>query len=150
MADPDQEARRQPDPTADGSCHGSTATEAKESGDAQSSACLTNRWSLRRRKETLPEKEVEGCPIAVETTKIESQPLMSFLEIITSDKLCSVFMRKLESQVLFHYYILYYYLIIIFCCLACILLITSVIVMLLIFMKYLESMSFVQDKKRNA
>ncbi|KAJ0989779.1 hypothetical protein J5N97_008135 [Dioscorea zingiberensis] len=91
--EPGQEVGREPDPAADRSCHGSTATETRESGDAQSSAALKKRRSWRRSK-----KKQEAALPAAEPAKIESRPLMSFIEMITSDKLCSVLMRRLESQ----------------------------------------------------
>ncbi|KAJ4811212.1 DNA-binding bromodomain-containing protein [Rhynchospora pubera] len=69
---------------------GESVAESKESSDVQSSASL----STRRRK-AVSSGEVEVGPAL---SLAESQPLVAFLEILRSDKLGSVFERRLESQ----------------------------------------------------
>ncbi|KAJ3707378.1 hypothetical protein LUZ61_011083 [Rhynchospora tenuis] len=69
---------------------GESVAESKESSDVQSSASL----STRRRK-AVSSGEAEVGPAL---SQAESQPLVSFLEILRSDKLGSVFERRLESQ----------------------------------------------------
>ncbi|KAJ1702539.1 hypothetical protein LUZ63_002318 [Rhynchospora breviuscula] len=69
---------------------GESVAESKESSDVQSSASL----STRRRK-AVSSGEAEVGPVL---SLAESQPLVAFLEMLRSDKLGSVFERRLESQ----------------------------------------------------
>ncbi|RRT59294.1 hypothetical protein B296_00025459 [Ensete ventricosum] len=74
--------------------------DGEESSDVQSSASL----SRRRRRKVVPdgdgeEPEAEDASIPIKRAAAESQPLVSFLQIIRSGKYGSVFERRLESQI---------------------------------------------------
>ena len=79
----------------------------KESSDVQSSATLSRRRKGRRRKATSGSsggggdgQEADEDSLIAKRIAAESQPLVSFLEIIRSNKYGSVFERRLESQVI--------------------------------------------------
>ncbi|KAG1363888.1 serine/arginine repetitive matrix protein 1 [Cocos nucifera] len=83
----------------------------KESSDVQSSASLSRRRKGWRRKATSGssggggggggggEQEADGDSLIAKRIAAESQPLVSFLETIRSNKYGSVFERRLESQI---------------------------------------------------
>ena len=78
----------------------------KESSDVQSSASLSRRRRRGRRRRgsaSAGEPEAEAVSAVRKAVDAESQPLIAFLETIRSNMDGSVFDRRLENQVSYHF-----------------------------------------------